>query len=77
MSTEHPVTRIARLIYDRGDGITLTAQELKITRDYLDQLLTADSLPPDARLLMIGFAVKKAEYLRQRAYQLLKLSANI
>ena len=77
MSTEHPVVRIARLIYDHDDSIALMAQELKITRDYLDELLAAHSLPPDTRLLMIGFAVKKAEHLRQRSYQLLDLSANI
>jgi hypothetical protein len=53
------------------------AQELKITRDYLEELLKADSLPPDARLLLIGFASKKAEHLRQRAYQLLDLSVKI
>ena len=77
MSTEHPVTRIARLIYDHDDGIALMAQELEITPGYLDGLLTRDRLPPDARLLMIGFAAKKAEHLRQRAHQLLDLSVNI
>ena len=86
MSTEHPVTRprakarlrrLSRLIYDHDDSIALMAQELKVTRAYLDELLTSDSLPPDARLLMIGFAAKKAEHLSQRAYQLLNLSGNI
>jgi hypothetical protein len=77
MSTEHPVARIARLIYDRDDGVALMAQELGIPRLDLDELLAEETLPPDARLLLIGFAVKKAEYLRQRAYQLLNLSANI
>ena len=48
-----------------------------MSRDSLEELLTAATLPPDARLLMIGFAVRKAEYLHQRAYQLFHLSLNI
>lgn len=77
MSTEHPVTRIARLIYDHDDGVALMAQELGVTRYYLEEMVTADTLTTDARLLLIGFAVKNSEYLRQRAYQLLDLSLDI
>jgi hypothetical protein len=58
-------------------ALIMMAQELRMSRDSLEELLTAATLPPDARLLMIGFAVRKAEYLHQRAYQLFHLSLNI
>ena len=70
MTQEHPVSRIARLIYDRPNSDAAMAAELGISPEKLAKWLAGD-LAPDTRLLMIGFAAKKAEALQQRARQLI------
>jgi hypothetical protein len=70
MTEEHPVSRIARLVYDRPDSVAALAAELCISPEKLAEWLAAD-LAADTRLLMMGFAAKKSAVLRQRAHQLL------
>jgi hypothetical protein len=69
MKNEHPVSRIARLVYDRQDADVALTAELRISPDELTQWLAGD-LAPRTRLLMKGFAAKKAAALQQRARQL-------
>jgi hypothetical protein len=71
MTQEHPVSRIARLVYDRPNSDAALAAELRITPEKLAEWLAGD-LATDTRLLMIGFAAKKAEVLQQRARQLIE-----
>jgi hypothetical protein len=70
MTQEHPVSRIARLVYDRPDSVAALAAELRISPEKLAEWLAGD-LAPNTRLIMIGFAAKKAEALQQRARQLI------
>jgi hypothetical protein len=70
MTQEHPVSRIARLVYDRHDSDAALATELRISPEELAKWLAAD-LAPRTRLLMKGFAVNKAAALQQRARQLI------
>jgi hypothetical protein len=70
MKEEHPVSRIARLVYDRQDADLALAAELRISPDELAQWLAGD-LAPRTRLLMKGFAAMKATVLQQRARQLM------
>ena len=73
MTQEHPVFRIARLVYDRPDSEAALAAELRVPPEKLAQWLACD-LAPDTRLLMIGFAAKKAAALQQRARQLTEMA---
>ena len=73
MTQEHPVSRIARLVYDRKDSETALAAELRISPGKLAEWLAGD-LAPDTRLLMIGFAANKAAVLQQRARQLIDMA---
>jgi hypothetical protein len=73
MKDEHPVSRIARLVYDRKDSEAAMAAELRISPDELAEWLAAD-LAPNTRLLMKGFAAKKAAVLQQRARQLIDMA---
>ena len=70
MTQEHPISRIARLVYDSSDSEAAMAAELRLSRKELTQWLAGD-LAPQTRLMMKGFAVKKAAVLQQRARQLL------
>jgi hypothetical protein len=76
MKDEHPVSRIARLVYDCydcKDSEAAMAAELRISPADLTQWLAGDLAPP-TRLLMKGFAAKKAAVLQQRARQLINLA---
>jgi hypothetical protein len=55
MKEEHPVSRIARLVYDRQDADVALAAELRISPEELAQWL-AGELAPRTRLLMKDFA---------------------
>ena len=70
MKEEHPISRIARLVYDRDDSQAAIAAELRVSPGELAQWLATD-LAPNTRLLMKGFAANKAGVLQQRARQLL------
>jgi hypothetical protein len=73
MTQQHPVSQIARLVYDRPDSDVAMATELRIAPEELAQWLAAD-LAPRTRLLLKGFAAKKAAVLAQRARQLVEFS---
>ena len=73
MKEEHPVSRIARLVYDRKDADVALAAELRISPEKLAEWLAGD-LAPDTRLVMIGFAANKAATLQQRARQLIDMA---
>jgi hypothetical protein len=70
MTKEHPTSRIARLVYDCKDSEAAMAAELRISPEELAQWLAGELAPP-TRLLMKGFAAKKAAVLQQRARQLI------
>ena len=73
MKQEHPVSRIARLVYDRPDSDAALAAELRISPEKLAEWLDGD-LTSDTRLIMIGFAANKAGTLQQRARQLIDMA---
>jgi hypothetical protein len=76
VTQEHPVSRIARLVYDCADPAAALAAELRISRGEIAQWLAAEP-SQSARLLLKGFAANKAVVLQARARQLIETADSL
>lgn len=74
MTQEHAVSRIARLVYDCADPQAALAAELRIDPAEIAQWTTTSR---NTRLLLKGFAAKKAAALQARARQLIETADSL